>query len=154
MNERGDFLLNAPLTYFEVPSYNFNVRRVITPNARNWKTLSSLKKYCRAHEIRLMISWPPTIDDSKTGAKSPGARPAILRIRRALEEIGIPVLGDPEDFSFDREYFLDTKYHLNATGGALRTGKLVPLLKPLLPICCGQLTSQHFNHTAITGIAP
>jgi hypothetical protein len=131
MNVYGDFLANAPLTYFETPDYGFD-RRVFAPSSRNWKTLSSLKEYCRAHGIRLIISWPPTIDDSRTGAKSPSARPTILRIRCALEEIGIPILGDPEDFSFDREYFLDTKYHLNATGGRLRTKKLIHLLKPLL----------------------
>jgi hypothetical protein len=132
MNEYGDFKGEDRSTYFEDRHYGFKSARQVAGRSRNWKAIRNFADYCRSRGIRLVVAWPPTIDDPQTGVKSPRARSAISQIRRALQELGIPVLGDPEDFSFGREYFLDTKYHLNATGGTLRTEKLVPLLKPVL----------------------
>lgn len=132
MNEYGDFRVNAPSTYFEVPDYGFESRRIFAQRSSKWRTFKYLAEYCRDHGVRLMIAWPPTIDGARTGVQSSLARQKLSVIRHELEGLGIQILGSPEDFSFNREYFLDTNYHLTATGGTLRTEKLVSLLKPLL----------------------
>ena len=90
-----------------------------------------LEAFARAHNIRLYLIYPPTmenplfsLDDSKTFAK-------IANLQSQLAKHDIEIIGDFRDFHFDRRYFYDTPYHLNTQGAQLRSAAFIKLLREL-----------------------
>jgi len=130
LNEYGDFKANSGAQYFENRGYDIDKGFVYDRWA--WQSIKNIAVYCTSKNIRLFIVWPPTIEDAQLGVRSSLTQGYLSRIRNELENIGIQTLGNPEDFSFERAYFFDTPYHLNAEGRLLRTRKLVSLLIPKL----------------------
>jgi hypothetical protein len=100
-------------------------------NRDTWNTLKAFRDFCRAHDIRVYFSWPPM--RRSRGLTSDPVRRQLLEIRRRVQELGIPILGEPEEFVYDKSLFSDTPYHLNHRGRDLRTRQLVRLLRDRLP---------------------
>ena len=54
----------------------------------------------------------------------------IDSLRRKLAGgMNIPILGTPKDFVMNKQYFFDTRYHLNRQGRYLRTLKMIEVLR-------------------------
>ena len=58
-------------------------------------------------------------------------RAAVANIVR-LAELGVPVLGAPEEFMQGPDYFFDLVYHLNDDGAAIATRRMLDHLRPHL----------------------
>ena len=57
----------------------------------------------------------------------------IVEIGDFAQDLGVPVIGTPEDFLFrDKGLFWDTEYHLNQRGRAIATERMIGLLKDFL----------------------
>jgi hypothetical protein len=41
----------------------------------------------------------------------------------------IPIVGTPKDFVMGKQYFFDTRYHLNREGRDLRTLRMIEVLR-------------------------
>lgn len=83
--------------------------------------------WCRNQNITVLVTWPGTIQ-FKERAKSDPYRffnPLIAY----LKQLGIEVLGRPDDFIVPRSYLYDTVYHLNSEGVAFRTFKTIEFLE-------------------------
>ncbi len=54
---------------------------------------------------------------------------AIDSLRRKLADgMQIPIVGTPKDFVMQKQFFFDTRYHLNREGRQLRTAKMIGVL--------------------------
>ena len=57
----------------------------------------------------------------------------IVEIGDFARDLGVPVIGTPEDFLFsDKGLFWDSQYHLNHRGRAIATKRMIGLLKDFL----------------------
>ena len=114
-NEMNDFLApNLKLSNFFISEYK------------------RLESFAKAHNIKLFLIYPPTmenplfsLDDKNTFAK-------IENLKQELAKHDIKIYGDFRDFHFDRKYFFDTAYHLNAEGANLRTYYFLKQLPKML----------------------
>lgn len=93
--------------------------------------------FCKNNGVKLVASWPnilkiPDYLDSKN------AKQRFSEISEFWKYIGVPVVGIPEDFTFEKHLFYDTTYHLNAKGVRKCTLLLADQLKPAL----GDMTSK------------
>ena len=98
-----------------------------------WNTLRAFCDYCRAHDVSVYLSWAPIRRSGRLDLRSEPARSHLLEIRRRILDLGIPILGEPEDFQYDRSLFADMPYHLNDRGRRQRTRQLAQLLRRRLP---------------------
>jgi hypothetical protein len=56
--------------------------------------------------------------------------PAIEALRRKIDDgTTMPIVGTAADFVYPKQYFFDTRYHLNGEGRDLRTLKMVQVLR-------------------------
>jgi hypothetical protein len=100
------------------------------------KGLSSFVKYCRKNGIRVFFTWPCTLKSERFDLNNRVIRDNLAKIKGFLKKLAVPVLGEPEDFNFERKYFFDTHYHLNWAGREIRTRRLT-----------GYLQKQIFNNS-------
>ena len=98
------------------------------PHAHIFAVLRSFKDWCDAHHVRLLLTYPSTIRFSDYGLPAPQRE--LARSRAFYAGLGVPVLGAPEEFMYDRSHFFDTIYHLNSVGETHRTAQLLALLRP------------------------
>jgi hypothetical protein len=61
--------------------------------------------------------------------REPGPQAFFVRLAGFYGELGVPILGAPEDALLPAEDFYDTNYHLHDEAVARRTAALVPLLR-------------------------
>jgi hypothetical protein len=124
IDEDGD----AIVTKGSFAAYNYLIDRDSVARTYPWKTLDSFAKYCAAHRVGLYIVWPPVVKNM-VRFDSRLARRNIQAIMQELAEIGIPVLGHPADFQYDRRLFADSGYHLTHEGRTLHTQHVLRLLR-------------------------
>lgn len=109
-------------------TYIYPLDRAALARSYPWKTLDAFAKTCAARHVRLYIGWPPVVK-GLINFESRTARRNIQFIRQRLTEIGVPVLGHPADFAYDRSLFADSGYHLIHEGRALHTHHMLRLLQ-------------------------
>lgn len=93
------------------------------------KGLSSFVKYCRENEIQVFFTWPCTLKSKRFDLNNKIIQDNLTKIKRLLNNLNVPVLGEPEDFHFERKYFFDSHYHLNRVGREIRTRRLISRLQ-------------------------
>lgn len=85
--------------------------------------LAGFVAWARAAEVRVLATWPSMLADERY------QEPAYLRYfsdRTALyAELGVPVLGTPQEAMLALPHMFDTIYHPNDVGRAARTRALV-----------------------------
>ncbi len=128
LNELGDVVDCSGTTYKEETAYpiqwpSFQI------SALTEKWLSAFIGHCQKHGILVMVTWPCSIKDGDFDLNQPIPQKNEATVVRFYEERGVPVLGAPLDFNFERKYFLDTPYHLNEKGRKIRTSRLAQLLQ-------------------------
>ncbi len=92
-----------------------------------WRILAEFAEYCTNRGVLLYIGWPPVVA-GEVAFDSPFVRDNVQIILSRLTELGIPVLGVPTDFQYDRQFFADSGYHLNHEGRALHTERTLRVL--------------------------
>ncbi|MEB3826133.1 hypothetical protein [Phormidium sp. CCY1219] len=94
------------------------------------KSIRKFVEWARENQIQVIATWPNTIGfDVYQEAKS---QEYFQSIKDFYQEIGVPVLGEPEDFMYDKSMFYDTSYHLHDRGTRHRTRQTIDLLLPYL----------------------
>jgi signal peptidase I len=112
-------------------TYIYPLDRAVLARSYPWKTLDAFAKTCAARHVRLYVGWPPVVK-GLLKFESRTARRNIQVIMQRLAEIGIPVLGHPSDFAYNRSLFADSGYHLIHEGRALYTDHMLRLLREAL----------------------
>ncbi len=98
--------------------------------APGWARIASFADWCRAHDIRLLATFPATIDFAVYHERR--SRQAQAAAVEGYAALGIPTIGTPADFFYPSSHFFDTGYHLDADGADLRTEMLAEKLRPIL----------------------
>lgn len=111
---------NAIMVQGTFTSYVYPISVQSIASGYPWRTLAEFARYCADRGVLLYIGWPPVVAGEVT-FDSPFVRDNVQTILRRLTELGIPVLGVPTDFQYDRQFFADSGYHLNHEGRALHT---------------------------------
>jgi hypothetical protein len=94
------------------------------------RTINDYNKKMQSRGIRLLVTFPPyPLSLYKKDAQKFKVYESNLRAR-----LEAPLLGEADSFIFDDTLFYDTEYHLNPEGRAVRTSKIVELLKEKLEI--------------------
>lgn len=77
------------------------------------------------NSARAYFMWPSYMDSAYTINAD-----AIKELARQVSAgTRMPVVGSLKDFLYPKNYFFDTRYHLNAPGRAVRTQKMIELLR-------------------------
>ena len=112
-------------------TYVYPLDRAVLARNYPWKTLDAFAKTCAARHVRVYVGWPPVVK-GLINFESRTARRNTQVIMQRLAEMGIPVLGHPADFAYDRSLFADSGYHLIHEGRALHTGHMLRLLQEIM----------------------
>lgn len=118
---------NAILVQGTYTSYVYPLSVQSVAQEYPWRTLAEFARYCADRGVLLYIGWPPVVA-GEVAFDSPFVRDNVQTILRRLTELGIPVLGLPTDFQYDRQFFADSGYHLNHSGRVRHTMRLLQAL--------------------------
>ena len=124
IDEDGD----AVVALGSFSTYIYPLDRAVLAQHYPWETLGAFARYCAERHADLYLVWPPVVK-GLINFKSRVTRRNIETIMRHLNEAGIPVLGHPADFQYDRRLFADSGYHLVPEGRELHTEKVVHLVR-------------------------
>lgn len=91
-----------------------------------------LESFAKAHNIKLFLIYPPTMENPLFSLDDKETFTKIENLKQELAKHDIKIYGDFRDFHFDRKYFFDTAYHLNAEGANLRTYYFLKQLPKML----------------------
>jgi hypothetical protein len=127
MSSRGDILLtSAPQISLHDDSYSngevsdFAIRQ-----------LQALKAHLTERGAKLMITWPVTMRNPLFDLSKPKDQLIVQSIKNRLSAEGLPITCNPESFHFERQYFLETSYHINAEAAELRMEALAACMTGL-----------------------
>lgn len=95
----------------------------ISSDAEGPRALASFIDWARSHDIKVVATWPNTIYFPAYGLAS-----GFLDIANFYKDLGVPVMGKPQDAMYPTDLFHDTQYHLNATGISRRTSDMVAMI--------------------------
>lgn len=100
-------------------------------HSKGMKFIADYVKFCRQNDIKILATWPNTIwfDTYKNTKQS-----EWKAIKNFYKKLNVDILGNPEDFMYDKSMFYDSSYHLNNIGVEKRTRKLIQLLNPYLKL--------------------
>jgi hypothetical protein len=94
-------------------------------NRNTLKDLNSIASTAREEKASAYFLFPSYIDRSYVINVA-----AIDSLRRKLAGgMALPIIGSPKDFVMPKQYFFDTRYHLNREGRDLRTLKMIEVLR-------------------------
>jgi hypothetical protein len=92
-------------------------------DAEGPRALASFVEWARAHGVKVVATWPNTIYFSAYGSAS-----GFVDITNFYKELGVPVIGRPQDAMYPTDLFHDTQYHLNVKGIAQRTTDMIAMI--------------------------
>lgn len=87
--------------------------------------LNDVSDAARAHGAHVYFLFPSYMDRAYTVNR----RKIAALERRLSREMRIPIVGSPGDFAMPSDLFFDTRFHLNETGRALRTVRMIAMLR-------------------------
>jgi len=93
-----------------------------------WEVLRDFFVNYRARGVDVYITWPPIVEGI-LDFNSQRVLNSVRAISERINEIGIPVLGNPSEFQYDIGLFLDTAYHLTSQGKTEHTNRLLGCFK-------------------------
>lgn len=127
LNKYGDTINNfGSFLKEDINDYGLSNNFFYSPTT--WKTLTEFKKYCHNKNIKLFITWSPTAINKALDFNKKITQKKIDEIIANIKTVGIEILGEPNDFNYEKEFFFDTYDHLNNRGRNIRTKKILELL--------------------------
>jgi hypothetical protein len=120
-NHYGDNIAHLGLSPGRIIPYTISS----TVNPAPIRHIKAFSEDCAKRGVRLVVSYPAAMRSFYEINKK-----VISKLSGNLNRSGVPLLTpDSELFVFDDRYFFDTVYHLHTAGRALRTERLIPLLR-------------------------
>lgn len=96
-------------------------------SSKGMRVIAEYVEFCSQNNIKVLATWPNTVwFDVYQETKQDEWR----SIRDFYNNLEVDILGNPEDFMYDKSMFYDSAYHLNNVGVAQRTKQLIELLNP------------------------
>jgi hypothetical protein len=124
IDEDGD----AVVALGSFATYIYPLDRAVLAQRYPWETLHDFARDCADRHVNVYLMWPPVVK-GLVDFESRLTRRNIQTILRHVAEAGIPVLGRPADFQYDRRLFADSGYHLTHEGRRLHTQRVERLLR-------------------------
>jgi len=122
---------DRPPGYYAAPA-NAQMRRValyrpihviMLPDAAAAREITELLDWAQDNQVSVIATWPNTLEFEEYRTM-----PGFGQIRRFYEDLGVPVVGEPQIAMLTAEYMNDTQYHLNDAGIHVRTARLAEAL--------------------------
>ncbi len=101
-----------------------------SPNEYSESVISEFAAWCKKNGVNLAVTYSSTIDFSEY--RTSAYQSTFKKIRDFYKRIDVPVLGEPEDFFFPCDLFLDSPYHGTDILANEASAKLAALIKPVL----------------------
>lgn len=128
LDKYGDFCFNLKNSFLENPQYiekNQEVSDFFIDEFLRAKTI------LRERGVEIFLIYPPTIKNPNFNLDDENTIKKIDYLKSELKKYNIEILGNPKDYHFDRDLFLDTAYHLNCEGAKQRSLNFLKLLNSL-----------------------
>jgi hypothetical protein len=138
LNQWGDETTAYPSSWsrdnFET---NLNVwRKLGLPSHPNISQLDDLRDFvdwCRKRSITVIATWPNTVKAAPFDG--PEFDQLHVDIRNIYADLGVRIIGRPEDAEMPRSLMLDTPYHLTLEGASIRSAALARALCTETTLC-------------------
>jgi hypothetical protein len=96
------------------------------------KVLNNFNTWCNKHDIKFYVTYAPTISfKAYNDAEYQGF---FNNVKNYFIKHNIKVIGNPNDFFYDKDFFYDTQYHLNSAGMTYHTKNLLSKIKDRLQL--------------------
>lgn len=93
-------------------------------NSDAWAWLKRYFDWARERGIRVIIT-PPTMMFSPFYYENAQERAFYEGLKSRVEALGVPFVGDPYDYMYERQWYFNTDYHLNDLGRQRHTQRLI-----------------------------
>lgn len=131
LDKYGDFCFNLKNSFLENPQYIEKNQEVSDFFIDEFLKARAI---LRERGVDILLIYPPTIKNPNFNLDDKNVIKKIDHLKRELKKHNIEILGNPRDYHFDRDLFLDTAYHLNCEGAKKRSLNFLKLLdSPRLP---------------------
>ena len=67
-----------------------------------------------------LLTWPVTMRNQLFDLSKRKDQMIVQSIKNRLSEEGLPIICDPDAFHFERRFFLEASYHINAEAAERR----------------------------------
>lgn len=98
-------------------------------NTQGWEWLRRYVVWARQNGIRLIIT-PSTMMRDESYWRDPVERKFYEGLKKRVEALGVPFVGNPYDVMYPRVMYFNTDYHLTDVGRTLRTERMIHDLGP------------------------
>ena len=95
--------------------------------SRDARAIAEFVELAHANGINVLAAWPNTLRFAEYDSD-----PGLRAIAGFYRELGVPMVGTPQDAMLAFEYLHDTQFHLNKAGIIQRTTTLIGNLRPLV----------------------
>jgi hypothetical protein len=95
----------------------------IKTDAEGPEAIASFINWARSRDIKVVATWPNTIYFPAYELAS-----GFLEITDFYKNLGVPVIGRPQDAMYPTDLFNDTLYHLNSKGISQRTNDVISMI--------------------------
>ncbi len=127
LNKNGDIIGGFGVKKYAIEPISLLPGR-FEPGIYGMRKLSEFIKWCKARDVRVLVTWPGTLPMINTSRNEPYSR-FTDPLMAFLSHSGVGILGRPKDFFMPESYMFDTIYHLNPEGIHFRTSKIIDFLE-------------------------
>jgi len=94
----------------------------------SWKYLDEFIAWCKTNDVKL-IFMPSTLLKHQSYFTDKKEKWFYKNIKNIIEKKGLPYIGNPYDYMYDKKYYFDSNFHLVKKGREIRTKKMISDLK-------------------------
>ena len=100
------------------------------PSSSEMQKVIDFARWGRQRGITVAVTWPSDI--FFVAYDEPANRELFDQLTDGFRNAGVPTLGQPRDFMYDKKYFFDSSHHLTDAGRTLRTDRLIEAMALVL----------------------
>ena len=140
LNANGDEMVNTEDNRPPPEMLTGNLARIVpalangisSGNAQGFAAIAAFIAWAHANHITVLATFPNIIDQPVYHEAK--AMETIATINHFYASHGVPVVGTAQEVMLPTDQFFDYMYHLTHPAAIQRTGRLVPELRPYLPV--------------------
>jgi len=117
------------------PEFKQKLAKINTLSLKSWtfskpseRYITSFLDWAEKNDVRVLATWPNIMKFDNFDGELEQA--FVQDIAQFYQQAQIDVLGQPESFMYDKDFFYDSRYHPHAGGRQHRTQQLIELLRP------------------------
>lgn len=133
INRRGDARF-IPLNFEKLSADELERLALYKPLAirldresRDVRAIVRFVEWAKAHQVAVLATWPNTLHFDAYAND-----PVLPQIAKFYEDIGVPMMGTPQQAMVPLDELHNTQYHLNEKGIVNRTQRLIEAMRPAL----------------------